>query len=304
MSQTPLVSILIPTYNMGEFIEEAIDSAIQQTYQNCEIIIVDNCSTDTTLTILKKYKYNTNIFIYKNDSNVGMIQNWNTCLLYAKGKYIKFINADDALLPQAVSCFVKIMEEMPSVSVVTSPYMTFGSQEEKSLPLIPYGLTDGKVAILKSIQTYNWIGSPTQVMFRKKDLKVGFFNIATNYWSDWEFWFKLLLVGDLYMAEEILTKYRIHGGQISRDFDNKFEIEILNFFQILTHSAPFSFCRNELHKQMKEKRYRLYVSAVSHFRQRKYHLAKELFDVSGNNLFSPMLSKLLSSKIKNKLWHV
>ena len=79
----PLVSIVIPVYNRELYIEDAIRSAISQTYQNIEIIIVDNCSTDSTWDILNEWEKKDNrIKIFQNDSNIGPVLNWNECFRY------------------------------------------------------------------------------------------------------------------------------------------------------------------------------------------------------------------------------
>lgn len=92
----PLVSIVIPVYNREKYISEAIESAINQTYKNIEIVVVDNCSTDHTWDILKNYaEKDERIRIFKNDTNIGPVLNWQECFHKAKGEYIKILWSDD-----------------------------------------------------------------------------------------------------------------------------------------------------------------------------------------------------------------
>lgn len=108
----PLVSIVIPVYNREKYISEAIESAINQTYKNIEIVVVDNCSTDHTWDILKNYaEKDERIRIFKNDTNIGPVLNWQECFHKAKGEYIKILWSDDWMsldfIEKAINLFDK-----------------------------------------------------------------------------------------------------------------------------------------------------------------------------------------------------
>ena len=93
-----LVSILIPVYNRVSIVGETIESAINQTYKNIEIIIVDNCSTDGTWELLQNYaKKDSRIRIFRNTENIGPVRNWKRCVDEAKGKYSKILFSDDLI---------------------------------------------------------------------------------------------------------------------------------------------------------------------------------------------------------------
>lgn len=92
----PLVSILVPVYNREKLVQRAIESAINQTYENIEIIAVDNQSTDKTYEVLKEYsKKYSNIKVYQNKKNIGPVRNWKKCLEYSSGEFIKILFSDD-----------------------------------------------------------------------------------------------------------------------------------------------------------------------------------------------------------------
>lgn len=106
MSQknSPLVSILIPVFNRENIITETLDSAVNQTYRNIEIIVVDNCSTDNTWNILENYSSNENrLRIYKNDNNIGPVRNWKRCAQLAKGEFVKMLFSDDLISENFIS---------------------------------------------------------------------------------------------------------------------------------------------------------------------------------------------------------
>lgn len=97
----PKVSICIPTYNRAELLMIAVQSALNQTYQNIEILVVDDASTDDSVQTLKRLK-DKRIRVLVNGDNLGMVGNWNRCLKLARGEYIKFLNSDDVLKPECV----------------------------------------------------------------------------------------------------------------------------------------------------------------------------------------------------------
>jgi glycosyltransferase involved in cell wall biosynthesis len=96
--ENELVSILIPVYNRVDIVGETINSAINQSYKNLEIIIVDNCSTDGTFELLKQYAAkDERIYIFQNEENIGPVRNWKRCIDEAKGKYAKILFSDDVI---------------------------------------------------------------------------------------------------------------------------------------------------------------------------------------------------------------
>lgn len=108
----PLVSIVIPVYNRELYIEDAIKSAISQTYQNIEIIIVDNCSTDLTWSILNTWASKDHrIKIYQNKTNIGPVLNWNECFKHASGEYIKILWSDDWMALDFIERAVNLIDE-------------------------------------------------------------------------------------------------------------------------------------------------------------------------------------------------
>lgn len=104
----PLVSIVIPVYNREDFVKEAIDSALSQTYENIEVIVVDNCSTDNTWEVLKKYN-NPKLFVFQNEKNIGPVLNWKRGIELSKGTFVKILFSDDKIsenyIEEGLKCF-------------------------------------------------------------------------------------------------------------------------------------------------------------------------------------------------------
>lgn len=106
----PLISVCIPVYNGEKFIGDAIESILNQTYKNFELIILDNASTDNTKEIIEKYN-DKRIRNYRNSVTIEGIENWNKSMSYAKGEYIKILCADDILKRNALEEFIKIIND-------------------------------------------------------------------------------------------------------------------------------------------------------------------------------------------------
>ena len=115
--EQPLVSILIAAYNQEKFIGEAIESVLASTYKNFELIIVDDCSPDSTYLIAEGHAIkDKRIRLYKNETNLGDYPNRNKVASYAKGKYLKYIDGDDAIYYWGLQVQVEMMERFPEVA--------------------------------------------------------------------------------------------------------------------------------------------------------------------------------------------
>jgi glycosyltransferase involved in cell wall biosynthesis len=112
---SPIVSVLMTAYNREKYISKAIDSVLTSTFVNFELIIVDDCSSDTTLEIAKAYEAKDNrVKVYVNEKNLGDYPNRNIAASYASGKYIKYLDSDDIMYPHCLQVMVNAIEQFPS----------------------------------------------------------------------------------------------------------------------------------------------------------------------------------------------
>ena len=117
-SNQPLVSVLMTAYNREKYIKEAIESVLASTYQHLELIVVDDCSSDQTLTIAEEFaKKDQRVRVYRNEQRLGQFQNRNRAATYAKGKYIKYFDSDDILYAHSLVLMVNIMEQFPECAI-------------------------------------------------------------------------------------------------------------------------------------------------------------------------------------------
>lgn len=118
----PKVTVYTPTYNCARFLEKAIDSVLNQTYQDFELLIIDDGSSDNTLEILQKYQNNPKIKIIKNKKNIGFVRSAIKAINLAKGEYIMRLDADDYLDENALMIMVNILEKHPEIGLVYPDY--------------------------------------------------------------------------------------------------------------------------------------------------------------------------------------
>lgn len=219
MQKSPKVSVCIPVYNREDFIAEAVESVLQQTFTDFELIITDNCSTDKTPQIVKSYaEQDRRIIYYRNEHNLGICSNINRAMLLSRGEYIKCLCSDDKLAPECLEVFVEKMDKHPKVSLITSFTQSFGDSDKiRDQSYFPgTGKLNGKVCQKDLLINGNWEGSPSSVMFRRKDLHIGLGNHMWRYWvGDLDLWMRLLGIGDAYVVPQVLSYLRIHERQES-----------------------------------------------------------------------------------------
>lgn len=118
MDPLPLVSVIITTYNYAHTVGVAIDSALAQDYPELEVLVVDNCSTDTTPQLVERYLGDPRFRYIRNESNIGMVPNHNKGLRESRGEYVLFLSADDFLLPGHVLHSYRFLRDHPEIDVL------------------------------------------------------------------------------------------------------------------------------------------------------------------------------------------
>jgi glycosyltransferase involved in cell wall biosynthesis len=171
----PLVSILIPVYNRQDLIVEAAESALNQTYQNIEIIIVDNASTDNTWEVCNQLaKKDSRIKIWQNDRNIGPVLNWEKCIEKAQGEYGKILFSDDLIQPNFLEETIPFLEDSQVGFVFTAAEVGFHQGDGNNSLLYRWG--EGKRSSSEYFKDLLFAPdgtvphSPCAALFRLKDL--------------------------------------------------------------------------------------------------------------------------------------
>ena len=220
LSGIPQVSICIPTFNAASYVGATIDSVLKQKFQDFEIVIVDNCSTDHTEAIVAEHMLlSEKIIFYKNEQNLGMAGNFNKCLEYARGEYIKYLCADDLLLPHCLEKMVNGLDAHPEVSLVCGGRLSI-NKNGKSFGLQRYSsetqIVQGHEAITRCLFGGNFIGEPSAVLFRKSEMPTRF-RAELPQLMDMDVWFRLLESGHLLSLKMPLCSIRFHKTQMTRE---------------------------------------------------------------------------------------
>lgn len=211
-----LVSVIIPAYKSEKYIEKCLDSVINQTYSNIEIIVVNDCSPDNLEEIVIKYKEKySNIIYLKNEVNMGVGPTRNKGIDKSSGKYLYFLDSDDYILPNCIEELYNAINEEDSFSCTIIGYknidgkITTFSRSKEELMLLEYP------SVCLRLFNKNIINSAN---IRFSNLRIG---------EDWEFVFKLLMYNNkVSFIEKPLFTYVIHSDSSIRTY-NKSQIDVL-----------------------------------------------------------------------------
>ena len=202
------VSVIIPTYNSGKYIEECINSVINQTYTNLEIIVVDDCSNDNTLSILKKYK-DKRIKLIKLEENKGVSYARNRGIDFSSGEFICFLDSDDYWYLDKIEKQVKFMKDKKCAFSYGS-YAYLRGEKTIHIAKVPSSITYKKALGNTTIFT-------STVMFDMKKLKKeDIYQSDVKLGGDSLSWWKVLKLGiTAYGINDVLSVYRVGNKSLS-----------------------------------------------------------------------------------------
>jgi glycosyltransferase involved in cell wall biosynthesis len=216
-NRNPKVSVCIPNYNYDRFIGQAIQSVLDQTFADFELIIVDDCSTDNSVPVIKSFS-DERVKFYQNEKNIGRVKNINKCLSLASGEYVTLLPSDDIYLPTSLEKRVEILDSNPAVGLV---YSSAGVIDEDGVVIkeyCPYSqdyIRKGEEEFKRLIFA-NHISVLTAMVRRECYTSLGVFNEAVTGGADWEMWLRISLNNyDIAFITEVLAYDRMHSGNVS-----------------------------------------------------------------------------------------
>lgn len=259
IGKLPLVSILIPTYNRAKYLGEALNSALAQTYQNLEIIVHDDASTDETPNILGEYA-DPRLRVIRTENNHTMLGGWNYIVKQANGEYIKFLASDDLLDPTCVEELVKLGFANPGATILTCrrKFIDEEGRVIKKMGFHSSSITQSGLEhahwILTTLRE-NKIGEPTAVMYRRDVVsKAGEYDPTFSQFADFEYWIRLLQFGDLAYVHKPLCYFRLHSGSNTSAAieDGRFITEIFallhKYYDNQAYSQAFNLTNSDYKK--------------------------------------------------------
>lgn len=206
----PLVSVITPTYNSARFIHNTIESVQRQTYVNWEMIIVDDCSQDHTIEIVKQYvSRDSRIRLIRFKENRGPAVARNVAIEHAKGRYLAFLDGDDQWMPEKLEKQLRFMQDS-QIAFSFTKYMkiTEDGKETNSIINIPEKVN------YKQLLKHNVIGCLTVMLDVEMIGEVKMIDIRSR--QDFALWLTLCKKGfTAYGLQEVLSKYRVVKGSVS-----------------------------------------------------------------------------------------
>ena len=251
-----LVSIIMPSWNTESFIAESIQSVIDQTYKNWELIIVDDCSTDNTDEVVKPFLLDGRIRYFKNDENVGAALTRNRALREARGEWIAFLDSDDLWMPEKLERQIDFMVRNGYVL----SYTEYEKIDEDGQSLNLY-VSGPEVIDRRKMYRYDYIGQLTMMynanhfgLIQTKDIKKN---------NDYALRLQLFRKLDTkaYLLKENLAKYRVREKSISHDrIGEKLRSHYNLFYYCDENSVIVAFwyaCWNMWFGVLKKKKYEI-----------------------------------------------
>ena len=226
----PAVSVIIPSYNYAHFLPEAVESIFNQTFQDFEIIVVDDGSTDNTQEVVKAFTDHEK-FHYIYQENQGLAATRNTGLRAAKGEFIAFLDADDIILPNKLEIQVNWLRNHPEYGLVGSGYYYMDEQGVPIEEQRPW-LRAPKLEIEDLLFDCPFIVHAILVKKEWVD-KVDGFDPKLRRVEDWDMWMRMAYAGcKMGWVEEIVCAYRMFPGQMTRNAaaQKKVTISVMNKF--------------------------------------------------------------------------
>ncbi len=183
------VSVIIPTYNRAAVLGRSIRSVLDQTFQDFELIIVDDASSDDTRDVVNNFSI-PNIRYVRHEKNMGPGQARNTGINLAKGEYIAFQDSDDQWLPEKLEKQIRYLDSAPSdVGAVYSCLLRMNGSGSVHIPSRNNGKLDGDIH--RAICRGNFIAMPAVLVKKECFARTGLFDDRLNQYEDWDMWIRI-----------------------------------------------------------------------------------------------------------------
>ena len=231
MISSPVISIITPVYNSGKYVDATINSVLCQTYQNWELLLVDDCSTDNSFEIISNYaQLDARIRVFRNISNSKAYETRNCALRNAKGSFIAFLDSDDIWHPSKLQVQLEFMKTNNYSFTYTAFARFVGS------PIITDKIIDVVHKVSYNYLLGNSVIATSSVMIDKNI--TGYFEMQNVYYDDFVLWLELLKkVPHAYCLNEVFLYYRISVNSLS---NNKFR-SALKVYQIFVRNLDLNF---------------------------------------------------------------
>ena len=293
------VSIILPVYNSEKYVGEAIQSLLDQTYRNFELILINDGSTDNSINIMRQFK-DDRIVILENEENSGIVFSLNKGIDNAKGEFIARMDADDIALKNRLEIQVDFLIANPEVDLIGSNFQNFGTGSETSCLF----LNDEEIKL--GLYFNNQLQHPTVLMRKSSIIKNKlYYNKDFFINQDWVMWYDCVQKGLIVKnIPEVLLKYRLEGQNITT---NNYNTEKERQIKVYKHILPTLFDNIdddllELHWALSRGQVgNVKLDDLTRYSKRvKIVLMEKGFDYSLVNRFIKQKNKIISFRIIDK----
>ena len=219
---TPLASIGIPTFNGAKYLRDSIESVLDQTFKDFELVLIDDVSSDETCAIAGEYaRKDRRVSAIRNGKTLGLVGNFNRCIELAKGRYVCVWHQDDVMMPQNIEKKIALLEANPQVGFVHSNVLMIDEQGKVlSEHWEPDSRRDyvcaGREFFIKMIEPgRNYVCCPSVLARRECYQTLGEFRSELYFTCDWEMWMRFSLYYDVGCLGAPLIRFRRHTGSES-----------------------------------------------------------------------------------------
>lgn len=209
------VSIILPTYNRASLLAQAIDSVLNQTFKDFELIIVDNYSADDTESVVKSYN-DKRIRYFKNQNNGLVSINRNYGIQKSHGEYIAFLDDDDLWLPEKLEKQAELMDSNKDLGLVYSGSQVIDSKGDLAKSAYFRSLKPLTGNIFNELLASNFIPQLTVLVRREALNKVGLFDLKYKISQDYDLWLRIARYYPIDFIRQPLAKYRLHSESTSQ----------------------------------------------------------------------------------------
>jgi glycosyltransferase involved in cell wall biosynthesis len=242
-SDRPKISVVTPVFNGERYLVEAIESVRAQTCTDWEYVIADNCSTDRTLEIARRYAaLDPRIRVFEATEFLPIIANWNRALrqIAPDAKYCKVLHADDRLFPECLERMSAVMDQNDNVGIVGAYVL---ADRVIQCDGLPYGrnVWDGhEICRNTLLGRYYLFGSPTSLLLRADLIRArpeGFYN-ESNLHADFEICYALLESCDFGFIHQVLTFTRTHAASMGNTFSRVYNPQLVEYLGMMRKYGP------------------------------------------------------------------
>jgi glycosyltransferase involved in cell wall biosynthesis len=215
----PKVTFIVPCYNLAHLLPECLNSILSQTYPDFEILVMDDCSPDSTPDVAHSFR-DPRVVHVRNEKNLGHLANYNKGIALARGAYIWLVSADDGLrVPYVLERYVRFMEDRPRVGFIFCPPVALVNDRDTGvIHALHHGASDAVfdgLVFLRRLMRFNCVSAPSAMVRRTCYDRVGRFPPDMPFAADWYMWCAFAAEFDVgYMAEPMVW-YRQHDSNMT-----------------------------------------------------------------------------------------